>query len=111
MIRKAILTLALFLVPSLAPAADAPPKKIVLIAGTKSHGPGEHEYEKGARLLAHCINTSPNLKGFKGEVFTDGWPKDERISSLAGTHGPRGRLSDGSFTFRQRCRGRCARAS
>ena len=48
------------LAPSVIHAADSP-KTILLIAGTKSHGPGEHEYEKGARLLAHCINTSPNV--------------------------------------------------
>ncbi|HEX5270173.1 MAG TPA: ThuA domain-containing protein, partial [Gemmataceae bacterium] len=66
-------------------AADPPTKTIVLIAGAKSHGPGEHEYEKGARLLAHCINTSPNLKGFKAEVYTDGWPKDEKVLDNAAT--------------------------
>jgi putative heme-binding domain-containing protein len=74
--RRALLALALLLVPSLTLAAD-PPKKILLIAGTKSHGPGEHEYEKGVRLLALGLNTSPNVKGYKAEVITDGWPKDE----------------------------------
>jgi putative heme-binding domain-containing protein len=81
--KAAVATLAL-LVPTFVVAAD-PPKTILLIAGTKSHGPGEHEYEKGARLLAHCINTSPNLKGFKAEVITDGWPKDEKVFDHAAT--------------------------
>src|SRR5438128_581720 len=48
------------------PAAQAQPdraKKIVFIAGNKSHGPGEHEYELGCRLLARSLETSPNLKG------------------------------------------------
>ena len=71
-------------IPSIVLGAD-PPKTILLIAGTKSHGPGEHEYEKGARHLAHCINTSPNLKGFKAEVATDGWPKDEKAFDNAAT--------------------------
>ncbi len=82
--KSVAVALALLLVPAPALAAD-PPKTILLIAGTKSHGPGEHEYEKGARLLAHCINTSPNLKGFKAEVVTDGWPKDEKVFDNAAT--------------------------
>ncbi|HKI31255.1 MAG TPA: ThuA domain-containing protein [Gemmataceae bacterium] len=82
--KHVILAFAVLLVPSFVLAADSP-KKVLLIAGTKSHGPGEHEYEKGARLLAHCINTSPNLKGFKAEVHTDGWPKDEKLFDNAAT--------------------------
>jgi len=71
-------------IPVFGSAAD-PTKKVVLIAGAKSHGPGEHEYEKGARLLAHCLETSPNLKGFKAEVHTDGWPKDDNAIDGAAT--------------------------
>jgi type 1 glutamine amidotransferase len=51
-------------------------KKIVLIAGAKSHGPGDHEYEKGAKLLKHCLDTSPNVKGVKTEVYLNGWPQN-----------------------------------
>src|SRR5262249_45729204 len=51
-------------------------KKIVFIAGKKSHGPGEHEYELGCRLLARCITTSPNAKGYRVEVHIDGSPKN-----------------------------------
>jgi len=71
-------------IPVFGSAAD-PTKKVVLIAGAKSHGPGEHEYEKGARLLAHCLETSPNLKGFKAEVHTDGWPKADKAIDGAPT--------------------------
>ena len=60
-------------------------KKIVFIAGKKSHGPGEHEYEKGCRLLADCLERSPNVKGIKTEVITDGWPADERVLDDADT--------------------------
>lgn len=56
-------------------AADAA-RKIVLLAGRKSHGPGVHEYEKDVRLLKHCLDTSSNLKGVKTEMYTDGWPAD-----------------------------------
>ncbi len=60
------------------PAGDdgARPKKIVLVAGTKSHGPGHHEYEKGARLLQTCLEESPNAPRLNIEIHTDGWPKD-----------------------------------
>jgi putative heme-binding domain-containing protein len=69
----------------LAAAETRPVKKIVLIAGTKSHGPGEHEYEKGVKLLKHCLDTSPNLRGFKTEVYLDGWPRDEKVLQDAST--------------------------
>jgi hypothetical protein len=68
-------------------AADAAKneRKIVLIAGKKSHGPGEHEYEKGARLLKHCLDTSPNVKGVKTEVILNGWPEDPKVLDDADT--------------------------
>ena len=51
-------------------------KKIVFIAGRKSHGPGDHEYELGSRLLAKCLDTSPDLHGWRTEVHLYGWPKN-----------------------------------
>ncbi len=66
-------------------AKAAPGKKIVFIAGTKSHGPGEHEYEKGARLLAMCLETSANLSGYHTEVCLYGWPEDPRTLDNADT--------------------------
>jgi hypothetical protein len=65
--------------------ADAPPKKIVLIAGKKSHGPNTHEYEKGVRLLKHCLDNSPNVRGVEAVVVTDGWPEDARVLDEAAT--------------------------
>jgi hypothetical protein len=60
-------------------AGDAPAKKkIVLIAGKKSHGPNTHEYEKGVRLFKHCLDTSPNVAGIEA-VVTDGWPEDVKL--------------------------------
>ncbi|HBI43014.1 MAG TPA: hypothetical protein DDY78_09185 [Planctomycetales bacterium] len=67
------------------PLKAAPVKKIILIAGTKSHGPGEHEYEKGVRLLKQCLDSSPNMSGFTTEVYTDGWPRDEKAFDDAAT--------------------------
>ena len=37
-------------------AGDA---KIVLIAGTPSHGPGEHEFNAGMKLLVKCLKEVP----------------------------------------------------
>src|SRR5437763_373957 len=60
------------------PAATRAPraKKVVFIAGRKSHGPGEHEYELGSRFLARCIETSPDLRGWRTEVHLYGWPEN-----------------------------------
>ena len=54
-------------------AAD---KKIVLIAGRPSHGPGEHEHNAGVLLLKKCLDDVP---GIKAEVHLNGWPEDEKI--------------------------------
>ncbi len=61
------------------PAASAVPKKIVLIAGRPSHGPGEHEHRAGCLLLAKCLQ---NVPGITVEVHTNGWVSDEKV--LAG---------------------------
>ena len=41
-------------------AAD---KKIVLIAGKPSHGPGEHEHNAGLLLFQKCLASVPGIKG------------------------------------------------
>jgi type 1 glutamine amidotransferase len=51
-------------------AAD---KKIVLIAGKPSHGPGEHEFRAGCLLLQKCLRGTPGLDVV---VCDNGWPKD-----------------------------------
>ena len=53
-----------------------PNKKIVLIAGKKSHPPAMHEYIKSVRLLKVMLDTASNLKGVKTEVHYNGWPED-----------------------------------
>lgn len=50
-------------------AADA--KKILLIAGSRSHGAGEHEFRAGCLLLQQCLNQVP---GVTSEVVSNGWP-------------------------------------
>ena len=60
-------------------------KKIILIAGRKSHGPGHHEYEKGLRLVKACLDSSPNLKGLSVELHLNGWPQDPTTLETADT--------------------------
>lgn len=50
-------------------------RKIVLIAGKKSHERGMHEYIKTVRLLKAMLDHS-NVKGIQTEIHLDGWPKN-----------------------------------
>ena len=61
----------------LAPLAKS--KKIVLIAGPKSHGPKVHEYIKSVRLIKTMLDNS-NVEGITTEIHFNGWP--ENIQSL-----------------------------
>ena len=60
-------------------------KKVALIAGTKSHGPGEHEYEKGLDLLRSCLNQSSSAGQIKAGLYLNGWPEDPAVLSEADT--------------------------
>jgi hypothetical protein len=62
--------------PCEAAGSANPTKKIVLIAGKKSHAPAAHEYIKSVRLLKVMLDTATNLKGVKTEVHYNGWPED-----------------------------------
>ena len=57
-------------------AAAAPPVKIVLVAGTPSHGAGEHEFNAGTMLLAKCLRQNP---GVDAVVVKGGWPADDAV--------------------------------
>ena len=52
-------------------ATQAAPKRIVLIAGRASHGPGEHEFRAGSMLLQKALS---GVSAVKVDVFTNGWP-------------------------------------
>lgn len=67
------LLLAAWAVVSHAWAAD---RHAVLIAGTVSHGRGEHEFRAGCLLLARCLETVP---GLRVTVVTNGWPSDASV--------------------------------
>src|SRR5215208_6094064 len=49
--------------------------KIVLIAGSRSHGPMEHEFFAGTAILQKMLKQN----GVNGVMARDGWPKDEKI--------------------------------
>jgi len=48
-----------------------PQWKIVFVAGTPSHGRGEHEYRAGCLLLKKCLDTIPGINSI---VYSNGWP-------------------------------------
>jgi len=55
--------------------AHAADKKIVLLAGSASHGHLEHEYRAGCLLLQKCLASVP---GINVVVYTNDWPNDPR---------------------------------
>lgn len=61
------------LIASLTFSAFAADKKIVLVAGRPSHGPGDHEFNAGCLVLEKCLNQVP---GVKSVVYNNGWPKE-----------------------------------
>ena len=54
-------------------------RKIVLIAGAKSHGPTVHEYGKTVRLLKVMLDRAENVSGISTEAFPHGWPEDAAV--------------------------------
>lgn len=57
------------------PPADFKGKKIVLVAGSKSHGPGDHEFFAGTAILCNLLKQN----GVWPVMARDGWPKNEKI--------------------------------
>ncbi len=71
----AIWALLLFVV--LTPAGGrAAEKRIVMIAGKPSHGPGEHEHRAGLLLFQKCLAGIP---GITVEVYSNGLPANEAV--------------------------------
>jgi type 1 glutamine amidotransferase len=63
------------LMAGVAAPVRAEDKKIVLIAGKPSHGPGEHEHNAGVLLFKKCLAAVP---GIRVEAHTGGWPADPK---------------------------------
>jgi type 1 glutamine amidotransferase len=51
-------------------------KRIVMIAGKPSHGPGEHEFRAGLLLFQKCLAGYP---GIQVEVYSNGWPDSSDV--------------------------------
>jgi hypothetical protein len=62
------------------PAAEP---HIVFLAGGRSHGPGEHEFNAGCQLLAKALREQSGL-GVRATVLS-GWPQDESVLDDAKT--------------------------
>ena len=56
-------------------SAQAADKKILLIAGSPSHGFAEHEYRAGSLLFQKCLSRVP---GVSVTVASNDWPKNAR---------------------------------
>jgi type 1 glutamine amidotransferase len=55
---------------------DAKGAKIVVVAGHKSHGPGDHEFFAGSAILCKLLQENP---GVYTVMARDDWPKNEKI--------------------------------
>jgi type 1 glutamine amidotransferase len=73
---------ACLIVAATPPAAAADTAKVVLVAGRPSHGPGDHEFNAGCKLLARCLS---QVAGVEPVVVPGGWPKDESVFNGAKT--------------------------
>ena len=55
-------------------------KKLVLVAGRPSHGPGDHEFRAGCMLAEKCLDAAfpPGTKGpqLVTATYSGGWPTD-----------------------------------
>ncbi len=55
----------------LAASSHAADKRVLLIAGPPSHGPGFHEHNAGVLLLQKCL---AGTRGLKVDIALNGWP-------------------------------------
>ena len=67
--RFVAISLACLFIAGISSAADS--KKIMFIAGSPSHGPGEHEHRAGCLLLKGCLD---KVQGVTSIVYSNGWP-------------------------------------
>lgn len=56
---------------------QAEEKKIVFLAGNRSHGYGSHEHLAGCRILAEAIQDT--TEEITCEVYSGGWPEDASV--------------------------------
>ncbi|MEK6231644.1 MAG: ThuA domain-containing protein [Luteolibacter sp.] len=61
-------------------AEDAETKKLILIAGKPSHGPGMHEFNAGCELFKKCL---ADVKGLDVEIHNNHWVRDDKVLETA----------------------------
>jgi type 1 glutamine amidotransferase len=66
--------------PTLALAEKPATKKLILIAGRASHGPGLHEFNAGSILFKKCLES---IKGLEVEVHNNHWVSDDAVLETA----------------------------
>jgi hypothetical protein len=75
-----------FVIPSLlvlalsAPLSAAAPKRITLIAGKPSHGPGQHEHNAGVLLLKKCLEQALSEAVTVTHHLSGEWPAETELS-------------------------------
>ena len=62
------------------PPADFKGKRILLVAGSRSHGPGDHEFFAGTAILMNLLKQTPGVFPI---MARDGWPKNEKLFETA----------------------------
>jgi len=62
------------------PPADFKGKRILIVAGRLSHGPGDHEFFAGSAILMDLLGQNPGVYPI---MARDGWPKNEKLFDSA----------------------------
>ena len=61
-------------------------EKIVLIGGTNSHSPGQHDFYHGISLIQSLLEDSTDAQAVEGltiEAYPLGWPKEEDLENAS----------------------------
>jgi type 1 glutamine amidotransferase len=62
------------------PPAGFKGKRVLIVAGRRSHGPGDHEFFAGSAILANLLKQNPDVFPI---MARDGWPKNEKLFDTA----------------------------